>query len=91
MLLLATKDLQIKYILTSRCCVCDGEAAAPLTAVLEPLLFTKDVNSFVTPRGRSCVGGAMLTFVCAPVCGREEQAGVGFCVRGHRAKRKEIG
>ena len=54
MLLLTTKDLQIKYILTSRCAVCGGEAVALLMAVLQPLPSTNEVNSFVTPRRRSC-------------------------------------
>jgi hypothetical protein len=43
-------------ILTSRCCACDGEAATPLMAAVEPSQTTNDVNSFATRRRRSCDG-----------------------------------
>ena len=43
-------------VLTSRGFVCVCEAAAPLMAAVEPSPSTNDVNSFVTPRERSCDG-----------------------------------
>ena len=56
MLVLSTNDCKSIIVLTSGRFVCVGEAAAPLMAAVEPSQSTNDLNSFVTPRERSCDG-----------------------------------
>lgn len=56
MLFLSANNCKSMIVLTSRGFVCVCEAAAPLMAAVEPSPSTNDVNSFVTPRERSCDG-----------------------------------